>query len=108
MEKITHTQLEDLILDKLNGASFVSLRSETKQTTLNKGRGANAMVEAIGVNPDSIVKHTDLVSLISGGKVGYQDFVNNRLLKEAVAKGKDKAQLTFEAGERKWGEHYKN
>ena len=103
MDTLTHSELEQLILDNLKGATFVSARTETAQSTLNKGRGQNAMVETIGVNPDNIVKHTDLVFLISGGGVSYQDFVNNRLAKEAKAKGKEKAQITFEAEGHKWG-----
>lgn len=103
MKTLTHTELENLIVSKLAGASFVSMRTETKQTTLNKGRGANAMVETIQVDPEKIVKKTDIVALISGGAVGYEDFVNNRILKEAKAKGKEKAQITFEAEGHKWG-----
>ena len=107
MKQITHTDLENLILTKLKGASFISLRTETSQTSLNKGSGVNAMVETIQVDPAKIVKHSDLVGLIAGGTISYEDFVNNRLLKEAKEKGKDKAQLTFEVGKRTWGEHYK-
>ena len=103
MKELTHSKLEKFILNKIKGATFISARTETKQSTLNKGRGVKAMVEIIDVNPDDIVKHTDLVFLISGGNVSYQDFVNNRLLKEAVVKGKEKSQLTFESGEHKWG-----
>jgi hypothetical protein len=106
MKKLTHSQLEAFILNKVKGATIISLITETKQNKLNKGRGENAMVEAINVDPDNIVKHTKIVAMISNiGKVGFQELVNNRLLKEAVLKGKDKAQLTFEAGKRKWGEH---
>lgn len=108
MKELTHTELENLVLDKLKGATFVSLRTETTQTSLNKGSGVNAMIETINVAPDKIRKHTDFVGLIAGGTISYEDFVNNRLLKEAKDKGKDKAQLTFESGSRKWGEHYKD
>ena len=107
MKEITHTQLENLILDKVKGTTFLSMRTITKQSTLNKGTGVNAMIETIQVNPDNIKKHTDIVGLVSGGKVDFQDFVNNRLLKEAKDKGKEKAQLTFEVGARKWGTHIK-
>jgi len=108
MKEITHTGLANLILTELKGVSFVSMRTETTQTTLNKGAGVNAMIETIDVNPANIIKHTDLVGLIAGGTVSYEDFVNNRLLKEAKSAGKPKAQLTFESTKRTWGEHYKD
>lgn len=105
MKEITHSKLKDLILNNLTGVTFTSLKTVTTQSALNKGRGASSMLESIGVNPDDIEKHTYLVGLISGGAVSYQDFVNNRLEKEAQAKGKKHAQLVFSAGERKWGTH---
>jgi hypothetical protein len=100
---MTHSELEKMIVDRLKGVTFVSARTETKQTALNKGRGENAMIETIGIDPDTIVKHTNLVFAISGGTVSYQDFVNNRLVKEAKANGKEKVQLKFEANGHKWG-----
>lgn len=103
MKTITHTELENLIRAKLKGVTFVSAKTETAQNVLNKGRGESAMVETIGVDPDKIVKHTKLVFAISGGAVGYQDFVNNKLIKEAKIAGKEKAQLKFEAQGHKWG-----
>ena len=103
MKKITHTELENLIRTKLKGVAFVSAKTETTQNVLNKGRGESAMVEAIGVDPEKIVKHTNIVFLISGGAVSYEDFVNNKLAKEARLKGKEKAQIKFEAEGHKWG-----
>ena len=104
MKQLTHSELQAKILTELKGVSFVSLRTETK-ASMNKGRGATSMIETINVDPEKIIKHTDIVGLIASGSVSYQDFVNNRLLKEAKGKGKEKAQLTFESGERKWGKH---
>lgn len=103
MKTITHTELETLIRANIKGVAFVSAKTETTQNVLNKGRGENAMVEAIGVDPEKIVKHTNLVFAISGGGVSYEDFVNNRLTKEAVSKGKEKSQIKFEAEGHKWG-----
>ena len=103
--KLNHTELKNLILDKLNGNTFVSMRTITTQTTLNKGRGASAMVETIHINPDNIKKHTDIVGL--AGQVTFEALVNNRLVKEADLKGKE-SQLTFKVGERKWGTHVDN
>jgi len=108
MKTINHTNLKDLIIGNLTGVSFVSLKTITNQSTLNKGRGATSILESLGIDIADIEKHTSLVGLLSGGAVGYQDFVNNRLTKEAKEKGKAKAQLTFEAGERKWGKHLEN
>jgi len=71
MDTLTHTQLDNFILSTIKGATFVSVRAETPQSTLNKGSGESAMVETIGVNPDEIVKHADVVFLISGGTVTY-------------------------------------
>ena len=102
METLTHTELKDLILnDNSKGVKFISLKTKTIQNSLNKGgRGAvPAMFESISINPDTITKYTQIVGLLSGSGVTYQDFVNNRLNKEA----KD-AQLSFEAGVRKWGQ----
>lgn len=105
MEELTHTQLKDKILAEVNGVTFISLKTKTTQTTLNKGgrKGIPAMFESLSINPDTINKYTNIVGLVSGSGVSYQDFVNNRLNKEAKDAGKPKAQLTFEAGERKWG-----
>ena len=95
-----HSQLVTLI-EGMKGCSFVSMRTITKQTLLKAGKKVTAqMVEETGINPNDITKHTDLVCLVSGDKVHYEDFVNNKLLKEG------KGQLTFSAKERKWGEHY--
>jgi len=92
-------------LAEVKGATFISLRTVTKQTSLNKGgtKGTPGMFESISINPDTIKKYSNMVGLISGGGVSYQDFVNNRLNKEAKDAGKDKSQLTFESGPRKWG-----
>jgi len=105
METLTHTQLKDMILNEITGVAFVSIRSITKQNSLNKGgtMGKPSLFESLNINPDTIKKHSNSVGLISGGAVSYQDFVNNRLNKEAKDAGKPKAQLTFEAGPRKWG-----
>jgi len=90
MEEMTYTELENMLLNN-RGVSFISIKSVTKQSTLNKGgrKGVPAMMESIDVNPDLIKKHAYLTALISGGKVSYQDFVNNRLVKEADSKGTD-------------------
>lgn len=103
MKTITHTELENLIRTKLKGVAWVSAKTETTQNVLNKGRGESAMVEAIGIDPDKIVKHTNLVFAISGGGVSYEDFVNGKLAKEARMNGKEKAQIKFEAEGHKWG-----
>ena len=96
-----HSQLVTMI-EGMKGCSFVSMRTITKQTVLKAGKKVtDQMVEETGVNPNNITKHTDLVCLVSGGTVNYEDFVNNKLLKEG------KGQLTFSAKPRKWGEHYK-
>jgi len=105
MEEITHSQLRNKILNELTGVTFISLRAITKQSALNKGgtNGTPSLFESLSINPDTIKKHANIVGLISGGAVAYQDFVNNKLDKEAKNAGKPKSQLTFEAGVRKWG-----
>ena len=89
-------------LNTINGATLVSFKSETAQSSLNKGRGANAMVESIGINPDNIVKHTALVGLVGKG-VTYEKMVEHRLVKE----GTPKDEAVFEAGSLPWGEWVK-
>jgi len=101
MKVLTHSQLENLIRENLRGVCFVSAKTETAQNVLNKGRGETSMFSLLGIDPDSIVKHTNLVFAISGGAVGYQDFVQNRLVKEAKAEGE--TAVKFEAAEHKWG-----
>jgi len=106
---ITYTALKDLVLNTVQGCTYVSLFMDTEQDIFNKGgRNAPVMKDAIGFDLDKLRKITILVGLLSGTKVGYQDFVNNRLDKEAVADGKEGAQLEFTAGPRPWGEHVKN
>ena len=109
MENITHSQLKDKILNEIKGATFISLRTVTKQNSLNKGgKKVAPMFESLQINPDTIKKYSNIVGLLSGGDVSYQDFVNNRLTKEAKELGKEKAQLTFEAGPRTWGTRINN
>lgn len=98
MKKLNKTEL----VIKLMGikSSFVGLTTETAQSTLNKGRGKNAMSEKIGVDPDQIVKHTKLVALL-GTNVTYQDMVNNRLAKENAD---SQINITFESAELPFGE----
>ena len=108
MDTLTHTQLDNFILSTIKGATFVSVRAETPQSTLNKGRGENAMIETIGVDPNEIVKHADVVFLISGGTVSYQDMVDHKLIKEArvkaIATGEEvKKPIPFNAKEHRWG-----
>ena len=99
----------------LKGCNIISVEAETpkgKNIPLNKTnigfRKANGMaiptetlVGATGMNIDNMTKYS--VSRYLIGKLDYQDLVNNRLLSEAQAKGKEKAQLTFSKEERKWG-----
>jgi len=94
--KINHTELA-LKLSLLK-SSFVGLTTETKQSALNKGKGASSMLESISINPDEIKKHTKLVGLIGTG-VTYETMVENRLVKE----GTPKDEQTFEAGKLPWG-----
>ena len=98
MEKLNKTEL----VIKFMGikSSFVGLKTETAQSTLNKGRGKNSMVESLGINPDEIVKHTKLVALI-GTNVTYQDMVNNRLAKENAD---SQLNVTFESADLPFGE----
>lgn len=109
MKKITHLELIDKILTDVVSPTFVSIKSITVQGELNKGgrKGVPNMFEAININPDTIKKHSKIVGLVSSDSVNYQDFVNNRLTKEAKEAGKDKPQLKFESGSRKWGTKYK-
>lgn len=89
-------------------SAFVSLETETEQKEINKTNGQRAAdtkvlcEDATGINPADIVKRTKFVGLV-GTSIQYEDLVNNRLFKEAVANGKKKPQLTFSADERKWG-----
>ena len=101
MKVLTHNELEQLILNNLRGVCFVSAKTETVQNKLNKGKGETSMLNLIGINPDEIIKHTELVFAISGGAVSYQDFVQNRLIKEAKAEGE--TAVTFDAAAHQWG-----
>ena len=101
MKVLTHKELEQLILNNLRGVCFVSAKTETKQNKLNKGKGETSMLNLIGIDPDNILKHTELVFAISGGSVSYQDFVQNRLIKEAKAEGE--TAVKFDAAAHKWG-----
>lgn len=89
-------------------SSFVSLETVSEQKEINKTNGERAadkkvlFEDAFGIKHESIEKRTKFVGLV-GTAIQYEDLVNNRLLKEAVADGKKKAQLTFSADERKWG-----
>lgn len=98
MTTLNHTELA-LKLSNVK-SSFIGLKTETAQSSLNKGRGKNTMVESIGINPDNIKKLTSLVGLC-GTNVTYQDMVNNRLAKENVG---SQISVTFEASELPWGE----
>jgi len=101
MNKLNHTELALKLMTVKS--SFVSLKTETSQSSLNKGRGKSAMVESIGINPDEIKKNTSFVGLIGTG-VTYEDMVNNRLAKE----NKDsQISVTFESSELPWGEWVK-
>jgi len=103
MDTLTHSEFKTLLINNLKGSTIISMRAETK-AKINKGTGASAMVETIGINPDHIIKYTDRVGLINNSNVvTFEDFVNNRLVKEAKAKGKKTPQLKFTAGPRTWG-----
>jgi hypothetical protein len=101
MNTLNHTELA-LKLSNVK-SSFIGLKTETAQSSLNKGRGKNTMVESIGINPDEIKKLTSLVGLVGTG-VTYQDMVNNRLAKENAD---SQISVTFEASELPWGEWVK-
>lgn len=101
METLNHAELA-IKLSTVK-SSFVGLKTETAQSSLNKGRGKSAMVESIGVNPDNIKKLTALVGLCGTG-VTYQDMVNNRLVKENAG---SQISVTFEASDLPWGEWVK-
>ena len=101
METLNHAELA-IKLSSVK-SSFVGLKTETAQSSLNKGRGKNAMVESIGIDPDAIKKNTALVGLC-GTNVTYQDMVNNRLAKENAG---SQINVTFEASELPWGEWVK-
>ena len=101
METLNHAELA-IKLSTVK-SSFVGLKTETAQSSLNKGRGKSAMVESIGVNPDNIKKLTALVGLCGTG-VTYQDMVNNRLAKENA---NSQISVTFEASDLPWGEWVK-
>ena len=96
--KLNHMELAIKLLE-IKGASFVSLNTNTAQTTLNKGRGASSMEATLGINPDDIRKLTKLVGLVGMG-VTYETMVNNRLVKE----GTPRVDADFEAGSLPWGE----
>ncbi len=96
--KLNHTELVIKLLT-IKGASFVGITANTAQTSLNKGRGANSMIEKLNIDPDEIRKHTKLVGLIGQG-VSYESMVNHRLVKE----GTPKEDADFEAGSLLWGE----
>ncbi len=95
------TEAVALKILKSIGSSCVSFQMETEQSSLNKGRGASAMVEVLGVDPDEIVKHTSLVALV-GTNVNYQTLVENRLVKESALNEVEAPSFTAE--NRKWGE----
>ena len=101
MKPITHAELENLILNNLKGYSWASARTETVQDKLNKGKGETSMFSLLGIDPDNIVKHTDITFAISGGAVSYEMMVNNRLVKEAAAN--DETAVKFEAAGHAWG-----
>jgi hypothetical protein len=106
MKTLNHNQLKDLILSKVKGATFISLKTVTEQKALNTGGKKLPLMEGeIGINPDKIMKKTSIVGLLSGGVVTYQDLVNNRLAKEAKEAGHNKPQLVFESHDRKWGKY---
>jgi hypothetical protein len=98
MNTLNHTELA-LKLSTVK-SSFIGLKTETAQSSLNKGRGSSAMIESIKINPDEIKKHTSLVGLC-GTNVTYQDMVNNRLAKENAD---SQITVTFESSELPWGE----
>lgn len=108
MEKLTHSELKTRLLN-LKGATWCSIKAITTPDIFNKGgRKVEPMLEAIKMNHDGFRKHTKMVGLISCGDVSYQDFVNNRLEKEAKEAGKDRSQLTFSATEHKWATRVEN
>lgn len=98
MTTLNHMELAIKLL-AIKGASFVSINANTAQTTLNKGRGANAMTEKLGIDPDEIRKLTQIVGLVGCG-VNYESMVNNRMVKE----GTPRSDADFEAGSLPWGE----
>jgi len=105
---LTHSELDTLLQTTLHKdmkppIRFISIRAKTHQNDLNKGRGRNAMVETINVNPDLIYKLSHRVAAITGyGTVSYKDFVKNRILKESDVKDINEI-VTFEPKEHRWG-----
>jgi len=103
-------------ISNLKGCNIISVEAETpkgKNIPLNKTNmgfrkengmeiPAEKLVDATQMDVANMTKYT--VSRYLIGKLDYQDLVNNRLLSEAKAKGKEKAQLSFSKEERKWGE----
>jgi hypothetical protein len=96
--KISFAGFMALVLEKIVGNTFARITYTTDQTVLNKGRGAGAMETVLGINPDNIRKHGEMVVSIPGTKTSYERFVNGRLKKE----GKP---ANFVVAPRPWGEH---
>lgn len=106
---INRTQLLDLLNSSLNGYTFIGLSTITKQNLLNKGRGESAMINQIGIDPDSILKKcrtgvyiASALTMPNGHSV-YETLVNNRNLKEQRQKEVKNPASNFTALERRWG-----
>jgi hypothetical protein len=95
MEKITHKglalKLATIECLEDNKATWISLRTETKQNKLNKGKGTDAMSTKLGINPEEIFKHSTSVVLVGSN---YEKMVNNRLKKECAGTG---VEVVFES-----------
>ena len=82
METITTKErleevLEDCISDReyLN-KPIIGFKAETKQNTLNKGRGkTNTVANLFGIDIDSVVKHASGTALVSFGKKSYKETI---------------------------------
>jgi len=100
MKVISHANLES-VFHANKGVAWVGIYAETVQNILNKGRGELSMWNTLGIDPDRIIKHCEGVFAVSSGGVSYEDFVNNRLVKEA--KEHEGKVFRFNAEKHAWG-----
>lgn len=103
---LTHAEFAEKVKD-LGGCSIVTVEAETHKSIplnlTNKGKGdaKRTLLESTGIDKKAVTKWSKSRYLL--GKLSYEDLVNHRLLDEAKAKGKEKAQLSFSAEKRPWG-----
>lgn len=100
MPTITKTKALEILRSK--PSSLVSFETQTDASLFNKGGrgGLDPMIDAVGIDPTRITKHTTFVGLV-GTKIDYGTLVENRLAKEADLKGTETPD--FSAKPRKWG-----